>query len=620
MIRKKSGNALPDAVVDQVYQRAGGVPLFVEEFTKVLLQPGAAVTAESHGGTSVSHEIPASLQDLIMARVDRVEGDREIAQLAAVLGHEFNHELLAAVANRDQPDLNDEMRQLVQAEIIYQRGRPPNCLYTFKHALLEDALYNSLVKSKRQELHRRVGEVLEAEFGALLVETRPELLAHHFSEAGVPEKAIRYWLQAGLRSRERSAEVEAIGHLTRGVALIKELGESPERDALELQLLGPLGTAYIAARGYAAPEVGPVFQRARELCEHVGEPPQWLAMLLGVWEWHTVRADLRLCMDLATEGMEFATRLNNPGMLMEASFMAGETMLYRGEFAEAHECFAKAVANYDDRERTRQWSAYTGHDAGVTHRSNLAVALWHLGYPDQALKINREMRELAREIGHPFSLAYALHHTAWLGLYCRLGPEVLSAAEEEIGIATAQGFALWHATGTFFKGAGMLLQGDRAKGSALLLQGLAAFRASGAELSLSCQLCVVGEACAQFSRFRDAHQTIDEGLELAEKNDERCQEAELHRVKGELLLAELADPEAKTTVEESHFRQAIATARRHQSKAWTLRATMSLARLWQRQGRREAARGVLTDVYDTTTEGFTTPRPHRRPLAPGRVV
>ena len=604
MIHKKAGNTLSDAVVDQVYQRAGGVPLFIEEFTKVLQQSGATTTAENAGGAASSREIPATLQDLIMARVDRAEGEREVAQLAAVLGREFNHDLLSAVAKLDEPTLNAEMRELVQAEIIYQRGRPPNCVYSFKHALLEDALYNSLVKSKRQQLHQRVAEVLEAEFGVLLVETRPELLAHHFTEAGLPQKAIRYWLQAGLRSRERSAEVEAIGHLTRGVALIKELEESPERDALELELLGPLGTAYIAARGYAAPEVGPVFQRARELCEHVGEPPQWFAMLLGIWEWHTVRADLRLCMDLAGEGMEFATRLNQPGMLMDACFMAGETLLYRGEFADARDSFSSAVAKYDDRERTRQWSKYTGHDAGVTHRSNLAVTLWLLGYPDQALKANQEMRRLAREIDHPFTLAYALHHTAWLFQYCRLGAEVQAAAEEAIAISAAQGFALWHATGTFYKGAGMLLQGERVKGVALLLQGLAAFRVTGAELTLSCQLGIVGEACAQFKRFRDAHEAIDEGIALAEKNDERCHEAELHRVKGELLLAESPEPDPAA---EGCFRHAIAIARRQRSRAWELRATMSLARLWQRQGRREAARGALAEVYNAYTEGFTTP-------------
>ena len=267
-----------------------------------------------------------------MARLDRLEGDREVAQLAATLGREFSYERLAAVATLDEPTLQAEVAKLVHAEILYQKGRLPRCSYIFKHALLEDALYNALVKGKRQPFHRRIAEVLEARFPQT-ADTQPELLAHHFTEAGLTERAIGYWLKAGLRSRERSAEIEAISHLTRGQALLKTLNDSPERDARELELLTPLGTAYIASRGYAAPEVGPVFRRARELCERDGQPSQLFALMLGTWEWHTVRGDLQLCMDLAAEGMEFASRLNDPGLLMEALFMSGETMLYRGDFA-----------------------------------------------------------------------------------------------------------------------------------------------------------------------------------------------------------------------------------------------------------------------------------------------
>ena len=310
-----------------------------------------------------------------------------------------------------KPALQAELAKLVQAEILYPKGRPPRCTYIFKHALLEDALYNALVKSKRQQLHGRIAAALETHFPQT-VATQPELLAYHFTEAGLTEKAIGYWLKAGLRSRERSAEIEAISHLTRGLALLETLGEFPGRDARELELLSPLGTAYIASRGYAAPEVGPVFQRARELCQRVGQPLQLFAIILGIWEWHTVRGDLRLCMDLAAKGMEFAGQLDDPGIMMEALFMSGETMLYRADFAGARDRLATAVAEYDDRERTKFWAVHTSHDAGVTCRSNLAVSLWHLGYPDQALKVNREMLQLAREIGHPFSLAYALHHTA----------------------------------------------------------------------------------------------------------------------------------------------------------------------------------------------------------------
>jgi predicted ATPase len=605
-MRKKTGSDLSETLVDQVYDRAGGVPLFVEEFTKMVQESGVLAQAGNGPGSTralTAREIPSTLQDLVMARLDRLEGDREVAQLAAAIGHEFGYELLSAVAAVDEPTLEVELAKLVQAEIVYPKGRPPRCTFTFKHALLEDALYNAMVKSKRHELHRRIGEALEARFPQTAM-TQPELLAHHFTEAGLTEKAIGYWLKAGLRSRERSAEIEAIGHLTQGLALLQTQADSTDRDARELELQGALGTAYIASRGYAAPEVGPAFRRARELCERVGEPRQLFAIMLGIWEWHTVRSDLRLCVQLAGEGMEFARRLDDPGILMEALFMSGETLLYRGDFAGARESFATAVAEYDDRERTKYWAAFTGHNAGVTHRSNLAICLWHLGYPDQAVKVNGQMRELAGAIGHPFSMAYALHHTAWLYQHCRQGPQTQAAAEAEIAIANEQSFALWYATGTFLRGAGMLLQGVLSTALPLLLKGLDAFRSSGAELTLPFQLSVLGDAHTRAGRFEEARGALNEGLALAEKNDERCQQAELHRLMGELLLAESFDQAAAA---EKCFCQAIETSRRQQSKAWELRATTSLARLWQRQGRPADARHALAAIYDTYSEGFSTP-------------
>ncbi len=606
LMNRKTGGAVAAAVVEQVYARTGGVPLFVEEYTRMMQESGMFDTA---GGTgtpvpaSLPREIPSSLQDLLMARLDRMDGDREIAQLAATLGREFSYELLGAVATADEASLEQELGKLVQAEILYPKGRFPRCRYVFKHALLEDALYNSLVRAKRQEFHRRIAEVLEAGLERT-IDPPPELIAHHFTEAGMAEKAIRYWLKAGLRSREKSAEVEAISHLERGRNLLSELPESAERDAGESELLGPLGTAYIAARGYAAPEVGPVFRRARELCERAGSRSELFALMLGIWEWHTVRGDLRLCVDLAEEGMEFARRLEDPGMRMEALFMAAETMLYRADFAGAREGFATAVTQYDDRERTRYWAARTSHNAGVTCRSNLAVALWHLGFPDLSRKVNLEMRLLAREIGHPYSLAYALHHTCWLHQFYRFGSEVLAAAEEQIDIASEQGFALWHATGTFFKGVGILLEDGPAEALALLQEGHGAFRAGGARLTLPFQLSCLGEAFTRAGRFEDAQKALDEGLTVGEDTDERCQEPELHRLRGELLLARGADDGRAA---EGCFRRAIETAQRQNSRAWELRAATSLARLWRSQERRAEARTTLEGVYGSYTEGFTTP-------------
>jgi predicted ATPase len=302
--------------------------------------------------------------------------------------------------------------------------------------------------------------------------------------------------------------------------------------------------------------------------------------------------------------MALAERLDDPGMLMEALFMPGVTMFYRAQFAEARVFYEKALAAYDDRERTRLWTAYTGHNAGVTHRCYLALTLWHLGYADQALRLNCETQELARTIGHAFSLGHAVDFAAFLYHYCRLGAEVEAAAEEETAIGTEQGFQLWQALGTLHKGAGMLLQGRREDALPLLLKGFRAFRATGAEVRAPAYLGLLGDAYTQCAHFADAHKALDEGLGVAEKNDDRCHEAELHRLKGELLLAESPD---RMAAAEDCFRRAAAIARSQQSKGWELRSAMSLARLWQRQGRRDDARAALSAVYGTYTEGFTTP-------------
>jgi class 3 adenylate cyclase/tetratricopeptide (TPR) repeat protein len=606
LMRKKTGAAVPESVIDQIFDRTGGVPFFVEEFTKMVQESGALHRSDEPGEQAVAltpREIPPTLQDLITARLDRMEGEREVAQICAVLGREFSHELLAAVVDIPEAALQAELAKLAHAEILYPKGRPPRCSYLFKHALLEDALYNALVKDKRQQIHRRIAEVLEAQFPQT-VETQPELLAHHFTEASLHDRAVGYWLKAGLRSRERAADREAIGHLTRGLALLEPLEETREHAELRLKILTTLGPASIAVRGYAAPEVGPMLLRAGELCQRIGDEPQQFGILLGRWEWNLVRGDLQACIGLADEGMALAERLNDPGMLMEALFMPGVTMFYRGRFAEARAFYEKALASFDDRERTRFWTAYTGHNAGVTHRCYLALALWHLGYPDQALRLDHETQELARSIGHAFSLGHAVDFRAFLYRDCRLGAQALSAAEEEAAIATEQGFQLWLALGTLHKGAALLLQGRREEAMPLLLKGYSAFRATGAEVRAPAYLALLGDAYTQLGRFEEARNALDQGLAIAEKNDDRFHEAELHRLKGEQLLAESPD---QTAAPLDCFRRAAAIAQTQQSKAWELRAAMSLARLRQRQGDREDARATLSAVFSTYTEGFTTP-------------
>jgi predicted ATPase len=604
-VRRDAGATLPESLVAQIYHRTNGVPLLVEEFTRMAREStvfeSAGVASPRVSATSPK-ELPQTLQELVMVRLDRMSSNREVAQLAATLGREFDYELLAAVVTVNEQTLRAELAKLVSAGILYVKGQPPACTYLFKHALLEEALQGAIDEPKRRRFHQQIAEVMEAQF-THLAQTQPELLAEHFTEAGIIEKAIEYCLRAALRSRDRFAHVEAISHLTKGLKLLETLEASPERDARELELLGPLGTAYIASRGYAASEVGPVFRRARALCERVGQTPQLFAVMWGNFAFHIVRGDFRVCTALADEAMAFGERLNDPGILMEALFLKALTRLYRGDFAEARDCCARAIAEFDDRERTAFWAGLVGEDAGITHRCYLALALWHLGFPDKALQLNDETLELARAINQPFSLEYALHHTAWLCQHCRLGIPTQVAGDEQVRIATEQGFLFWHASGTLYVAGGLLLQGQLEQGLRLLQKGLEAYRGTGAELALPYYLSMLADGCTNTGRFAEARLALNEALTLVEKNDERFQEAELHRLKGELLLAELDDQ----TAAEQCFRQAVEIAQRQQSKAWELRATTSLARLWQKQGRREEAFRALSTVGGAFTGGLTMP-------------
>ena len=604
-MRKDSVRALPESLVTQIYLRTGGVPLLVEEFTRMVRESAvfeSAADASAPDKTAPAREIPATLQDLVMARLDRIGIDRDIVQLAATLGRQFDYELLAAMVAVDEQTLRAELAKLVSADILYVKGQLPRCAYLFKHALLEEALYAAIDEPKRRQFHQRIAKIMEAQFPQS-VEMQPELLAEHFTKAGLIQKAVGYCLKAGLRSRDRFANVEAVSHFHKGLQLLETLDASPERDARELELLAPLGTAYIAWRGYAAPEVGPIFRRAHALCERVGQRPQLFAIMWGNFAYHIVRGDFKICADLAEEAMAFGERLNDPGVLMEALFLRGVTQLYRGNFTGARDSCAQGIADFDDRERTAFWARVVGEDAGVTHRCYLALVLWHLGFPDQALQLNREMVELARSINHPFSLEYALHHSGWLHQHCLLGVQTQMAGEEQMRIATEQGFLFWHASGTLYAAGGLLLQGRMERGLRLLEKGLEAYRTTGAELALPYYLSMQVDACTRMGRFAEARAALNEAITLVEKNDERFQEAELYRLKGELLLAESEE----RPVAEECFRQAIEIANRYQSKAWKLRATTSLARLWQMQGRREEAFTALSTAYGMFTEGFNTP-------------
>jgi tetratricopeptide (TPR) repeat protein len=584
----------------------GGVPFFMEETVQALFDEGAL--ARQDGTVTLvrplgSLRIPPTVQAILAARIDRLHNDeKNLLQTLAILGREFVLSLARAVAGKSEDELERLIARLQLGDFVYEQPSIIDVEYIFKHALTHEVAYNSMLLERRKRLHEHVGHAIETIYTASLDDHLAEL-AHHFSHSGNQVKAVEYLHLAGTQAMARGALPQAIKDFEQTLALLKGFPSGAERDARELQTLSPLGTAYIAARGYAAPEVGPVFVHARELCERIGQPPQLFAVVWGNFAWRVVRGEMALSMTLAREAIGLAERFEDPGIWMEALFLLGLTLFYRGDFAGAVTQYEKALSHYDDRERTALWASHVGQDAGITHRCYLALALWQLGYPEQAQRVSQETLKLARAIKHPFSLAYAHHHASWLYHQLGLPAETKAASEEGIQTATEQGFAMFHATGTLYKAAGVLLEGRPNEALPLLTRGLEAYRATGAGLSLPYYLSILGDAYIQAGRPDDARDVLDEGLAIAERSDELCQKAELQRLKGELALRTRSQNEDA----EDHFRRAIGTARHQLSKAWELRATTSLARLYQQQGRPDEARQMLSDAYAWFSEGFDTP-------------
>ncbi len=544
--RRDAGGALPDALIAQIYERTNGVPLLVEEFSRIARESAVF-------GQGRDQSIPTTLQQLVLARLDRMSSNREVAHVAAVLGRDFPHDLLAAAVDLDEAALEAELTKLLGAGIINQKSGPPASYLSRSSTRCWSTPCSARSARSSDVISTCAWPRPWNRIFPPSSRRQPELLAQHFTEAGDAEKASAYWLRAGRRSHERFANVEGISHLAKGLELLKSLDDSAARDALELDLLGPLGTSYIATRGYASPEVGPVFDRARALAARVGQTPQTFAMMRGNFAFRIVRGEFQLCTDLAEEAMQFAAEVGDPGIMMEALFLYGLTKLYRGDFVGAAQSCALALAEYDDRERTAYWATLTGENSGVAHRCYLALARWHLGSPDHALALNHEACDLARTLNHPFSLEYALHHTGWLHQHCRLGAQAQAAGDEEMQIATEQGFQFWHASGMLYSAAGRLLRGQLDEGLRQFQKGLDAYRASGAGLGLPYYFSLLMDAFRQAGRFEEARRAFDEAIMLVEKNDERFQEAELHRLRGELHLTESNDQ----TAAEACFRRAI---------------------------------------------------------------
>jgi predicted ATPase/class 3 adenylate cyclase len=619
--RVAHGKTMPAEVVEQVVAKTDGVPLFVEELTKMVLESSLLQEREERyelNGLLPPLAIPTTLHDSLMARLDRLAAVKGLAQLAATLGREFSYELLHAVSPLNEETLQRGLQQLVAAEFLYQRGLPPQATYLFKHALIQDAAYQSLLRSTRQQHHQRIARVLEAQFPDT-AETQPELLAHHYTEAGLNTHAVPYWQRAGQRASERSAYVDAVAHLTQALVVLKPLPDTTERARQELVAQMTLGPVLMAIKGGGAPEVERVYTRARELCERVGQPAELFHVLWGVWFVYNHRGEHRRAREMGEELLSLAQRIQDPDLLLEAHHALWAILFFAGELTAARLHLEEGVRLYDPQRHRLHAARYTGHDPGVCCHVLTAQSLWLLGYPDQAVASSQVAIEIAQQLAHPYSVAFALSFAAMLH-QCRCeAPLTHARAKAILTLGTEQGNPQVVERGLCLRGWALATSGHEEEGITEIRQALATYRSAGAKRDRPYYLALLAEACAHGGQTTEGLEASAEALALLTTSGVRWWEAELHRLRGELLLQSgVQSPESSVVTHhsglcrpdeaeaEACFQRALDLAHRQQAKSLELRTAMSLSRLWQRQGKRAEARALLAPIYGWFTEGFDT--------------
>ena len=600
------GEVLPEEVLEQIVAKTDGVPLFVEELTKTVLEAGLAEGLQNDGTARSTVAIPATLQDSLMARLDRLGSGKEIAQMGACIGREFSYRLIAALNAGEHVSLDDALDQLVDAELLYRHGRPPDATYSFKHALVQETAYQSLLKSRRQPIHGHIADALIEHFGEI-VEAQPELLAHHYTEASMAEQAIPYWQQAGERAVHGSANLEAISHFTTALDLLLTLPDGPERIRQELALQVHLGIPLTATKGWAAPDAGKVYARARELCGQIGDTPQLFPALYGLWAFYAVGADFKAAHEMAKQLLTLAPSAEDTAFLMQSHRAMGLTLTQLGEFVSAREHQETAMALYDPQQH-RAHIALLGLDGGVACLACDGWGLWFLGYADQAIEKSHEALNLAKEIRHPLSLAMALNYACWVRQNRGERHEVQELARALIALCTEQGFAFWLALGTTFRGWALAAQGQTHERMAQIREGIAAGQDTGGAIARSYNLSLLANVHGQAGQSEEGMATVADALAFVDRTEERFYEAELYRLKGELTLqSQAATQEAEVEDEaEAYFQKGLDIARNQRGKSLELRTATSLARLWQKQGKHAEARRLLSEIYDWFTEGFDT--------------
>lgn len=598
-------SSLPPKTLEQILDYSDGLPLFLEELTKAALEARHEQDhRRDHATTApVSNiRVPRTLHDSLLARLDRLGAQKQIAQVGAVIGRSFTFKLLSALLPKDQAGLEQALQGLVKANLIVEHGKPPEASYTFTHALLQEAAVACLLHTDRRTIHRRIAQTLEKGFPET-VEAEPELLALHYAGAGLAEPACRYWQMAAEKALARSANVEAANHLGKALAVLDGLPQGQARDERELELQTRLGATLTTIKGFAAPEVAATYDRARILCQGSQASGQRFSILRGLWVYDLVRADWQAAGDLAEEMLALARSQHDIGYELESYRALGMTFLWRGKFAPAREHLEGGRRLYDP-EQHRIHAVRYGNDPGVACMVHEAFALWVLGYADRALATSRSAVMLARHLGHPFSLVQALVYSTFIH-QCRGEVHVIrKLAEEARSLAVEHGFPFWRAEASMMAGWAMAVQDEGKEGLSVLREGMADFLATGARMDRPRWLAILAEAYRINEQPREGLKAVGEALKIVDETKECFFQARLCQLKGELLLNEGALE--NTVPAEMLFQEALAIARHQRARSWELRAATSLARLWCAQSRRREAHELLAPVYEWFAEGFDT--------------
>jgi predicted ATPase len=604
MIDRVAGNKpLPESVRQDIIDRTDGIPLFVEEMTKAMLEAaGEDATERMAAAIPLSSiPVPASLHASLTARLDRLGPAKEIAQIGSVIGREFSHALLAAVVRKPEVELQSALDGLVEAGLLFRQAMPPHASYLFKHALVQDAAYGTLLREPRRTLHSRIAQAVESQFGEL-AENQPELLARHYTEAGLTEKAIRYWLIAGRKSAARSAMLEAVRHMHRGLELVPILPAGPSRLRYELEFQSALGGALIAAKGASAAETGEAYYRARHLCQELGDTELLISVLSGLSTYHIARNEFGPARDVAEHLLHLAQTRRAAEVQLVANRAMGACLCHLGEFTSSAAYLLRALTLYAP-EKHRSIASVAGYDARVSALNWLMIDLFALGQLDAAAARSSEVLQWSRELRYPnstcFALALAVIHELLRRAYDRTGELI----DQLTTVAKDQDFPFWRVVADIIRGYLIAAQGQPLSGLELSQRGLAEYKETGAKWMEAYFLYLISQCCEMADRMEEAVRLLDAALRTIDISGERWFAAELYRMKGDLSIAHSRERLAQT---EDDYQHALQIARQQSAKSWELRAAMSLARLWRDQGKVQQARELLAPVYGWFTEGFDT--------------